>query len=366
MDSDRGQARRLNFGKRMYPMRIIGLAVGGLCVGAVLYEHAVAPGWWALLAFNCLAWPHLAYLLMLRARDPVKAEYRNLVVDTMAGGLWIAAMAFDTLPSVLLAVMLTMDKVIVGGRRFGAKNFAAMVLTCLVVSALLGFPFQPYTTYFTMVASLPLLVVYPLAIGAQSRLLAQATLRQKREFEKTSRFDAATGLMNREQWQYAANVELNRFLRTGRPSVLLMIDIDSFKQINDGYGHTVGDSVIEEFARLLKACLRDVDTGGRYGGDEFGIVMPETRWEEAIVAAERLRRQVAAYRFPGYDPRCTISVGLAEIHPSIRSVTDWVDSADAALYEAKRKGRDCIEVARLQVPVPVSDEAGDSSGSADR
>ena len=75
----------------------------------------------------------------------------------------------------------------------------------------------------------------------------------------------------------------------------------------------MGDAVIEEFARLMKACLRDMDTGGRYGGDEFGIVMPETRWEEAIVAAERLRRQVAAYAFPRQRAALHRQHRLAEI-----------------------------------------------------
>lgn len=347
MDSDRGQPRRLNFGRRMYPMRIVGLAMGGICVAAVLHEHRVLPWFWALLAFNALLWPHLAHAITRRAREPIRAEYRNLMVDAAFGGFWIAVMAFDTLPSVLLAVMLTMDKVIVGGRRFGAKNFALLAGTCLATSAAFGFPFLPYTSYPTMLACLPLLIVYPLAIGASSRLLAQNTLRQKRMFERTSRFDAATGLMNRQQWLYAANLELVRFQRTGRPAVLMMIDIDRFKQINDRHGHTVGDGVIEEFARLLTACLRDADTGGRYGGDEFGIVMPETRWEEAIVAAERLRRQVAACEFAGIGLRCTISIGLAEVNPAMGEVNDWVVAADAALYEAKRRGRDCIEVARL-------------------
>lgn len=354
MDSDRGESRRTNFGRRLYPMRVIGLGIGVLCVAAVMHEHGAASWLWGVLIFDGLVWPHLAYAHVLRSRDPIKAEYRNLMTDAAFGGFWIAVMAFDTLPSVLLAVMLTMDKVIVGGRRFGAKNLALMALTCLITSACMGFRFEPYTSYSTMLACLPLLIVYPLAIGAASRLLAQQTLRQKRMFEKTSRFDAATGLMNRQQWQYAATVEFNRFMRAGRPAVLILIDIDYFKQINDGYGHTVGDAVIEEFARLMKACLRDMDTGGRYGGDEFGIVMPETHWEEAIVAAERLRRQVAAYVFPGIDLRCTVSIGLAEINHSIADVTDWISVADRALYEAKRKGRDCIEVAKIPQRPPYA------------
>ncbi|MET0582512.1 MAG: diguanylate cyclase [Pseudoxanthomonas sp.] len=357
MDSDRGQSRRTNFGRRLYPIRIVGLAVGACCVAAVLYEQEAAYWLWALLAFDCLLWPHLAFLHVLRSRDPIRAEHRNLLGDAMFGGFWIAAMGFDTLPSVLLAVMLTMDKVIVGGARFGARALASMAAVCLVASALMGFHFDPYTSYRTILACLPLLIVYPLVIGVTSRLLAQQTLHQKQMFEKTSRFDAATGLMNRQQWQYAANVEFNRFVRAGRPAVLILIDIDCFKQINDGYGHTVGDAVIEEFARLMKACLRDMDTGGRYGGDEFGIILPETHWEEAIVAAERLRRQVAAYVFPGIDLKCTISIGLAELNYTIADVTGWVSSADSALYEAKRKGRDCIEVAKLPQRVLYSESS---------
>ena len=347
MDSERGELRRLNFSKRMHPLRAAGFALGALCVGSVLLEHD-SPRWlWVVLALSGLLWAHLAYALVLRSRDPVRTEYRNLFVDSALVGFWIAAMAFDTLPSVLLAIILTMNQIIVGGRLFGAKTLASMALACLLTSAMLGFPLQPVTSYRTMLACLPILVVLPLVIGGTSRLLAQKTLQQKRTLEKTSRFDAATGLLNRQQWLYAANLELNRFLRTGRPAVLIMIDIDAFKQINDGHGHTVGDTVIEEFARLMKACLRDMDSGGRYGGDEFGIVMPETRWEEAIIAAERLRRQVAAYAFPGIDLHCTISIGLSEVNPSIASVTDWINLADAALYEAKRRGRDCIHVARL-------------------
>jgi diguanylate cyclase len=300
----------------------------------------------ALLAY-ALLWPTLAYALIRRSKAPAAAlEYRILLGDSVAGGFWIAVMAFDTLPSVLLAVMLTMDKVIVGGQRFALKAFALMLLACLATSAALGFPFEPATSFPVMLACLPLLVVYPMAVGATSHVLAQKTLRQKRMLERISRFDAATGLMNRQQFQYAATVELNRFLRTGRPAVLMMIDIDRFKQINDGHGHTVGDRVIEEFARLMKACLRDMDTGGRYGGDEFGIVMPETLWQEAIVAAERLRRQVVAHDFPGLPQRCTVSIGLAQLNPQIGNVNDWVSAADTALYAAKRRGRDCIEVAR--------------------
>lgn len=351
MQSDPGNVRRLNFSKRMHPLRAAGFALGALGVGSVLYENQ-APAWlWYALCVSGLLWPHLAYAIVLRSAEPVKVEYRNLFVDSAQVGFWIAAMAFDTLPSVLLAIILTMNQIIVGGRRFGAMTLATMAVTCLLASAAFGFRFDPVTSYSTMLACLPILIVLPLVIGGTSRLLGQKTLQQKRMLEKISRFDAATGLLNRQQWLYAARTEFDRFFRAGRPAVLMMIDIDSFKQINDGHGHTVGDLVIEDFARLMRAALRDVDSGGRYGGDEFGVIMPETRWEDGIVAAERLRRQVAAHAFAGLELRCTISVGLAEINPTIASVNEWVVVADEALYAAKRRGRDCIEVAPLPAPL---------------
>lgn len=339
------EQNRSRYGVRMYRMRALGLGLGALCVGAVLYEYAAPPALWALLIANGFLWPHLAYLrVKLQRGDPLSAEFQNLTFDAAMGGFWIAAMRFDALPSVLLAVMLTMDKVIVGGGRFGLRTLTAMVLTCAAASAAWGFAFEPYTSYPVVLACLPFLAIYPMAIGFATHSLSRKARRQKDLLERMARFDAATGLMNRQQWLHEATVELKRYHRVARTAVLVLIDIDRFKDINDGYGHTVGDEVVEEFARLLKACLRDVDTGGRYGGDEFGVVMPDARWEEAIVAAERLRRQVAACTFSARGLRCTVSIGLAECHAGIASVSDWINSADSALYRAKAQGRDCIVV----------------------
>lgn len=343
--SDMAERNRSHYGLRMYQMRMLGLGLGALCVAAALHRQPAPPALWGLLAANALLWPHLAYLRVKAARgEPLRAEFQNLTFDAAMGGFWIAAMRFDALPSVLLAVMLTMDKIIIGGGRFAVRTLAAMALTCLAASAAWGFAFQPHTDYAVVLACLPFLAVYPVAIGVATRALARKAREQKDLLEKMARFDAATGLMNRQQWLHAAGTELARYQRSGRSAVLVLIDIDRFKDINDGYGHTVGDEVVEDFARLMKACLRDTDTGGRYGGDEFGIVMPDTCWEEAIVAAERLRRQVVACAFTDRGLRCTVSIGLSELHAGIASVSDWVNSADGALYRAKARGRDCIVV----------------------
>jgi diguanylate cyclase len=332
------------FGLRTYRMRTLGLALGTVCIGAVFLDQGAGLALWVLLLFNGFVWPHLAFLLVQRSREPIQAELRNLTLDAAMGGFWVAAMHFNALPSVLLAVMLTMDKVIIGGPRYGAKTFGAMVATCVASSAAWGFAFQPFTSQRAVLACLPFLAIYPTAIGFATHSISRKVQQQKELLEKMARFDAATGLMNRQQWLYAASVELRRYQRSERPAVLIMIDIDNFKGINDSRGHTTGDMVVVEFAHLMQACLRDTDTGARYGGDEFGIVMPDTRWEDAILAAERLRRQVAAYAFTADGLHCTISIGLSEIGPHIATVNDWINAADRGLYQAKQRGRDCVVV----------------------
>lgn len=335
---------RSRFALRIYRMRIAGVALGAIGIGAVLTEQA-SPAWlWWLLAANVLVWPHVAYRRARRNVDQVAAEHGNLLFDAAMGGVWIAVMQFNVLPSVLLLTLVMLDKVIVGGLRFMGLALLVMAAACLVVSALMGFPVSPVTSQKVLLASLPFLVIYPLLLGYATRSLAQKALKQKQLLVKMARFDGATGLMNRQQWLHAVTVALRNNRRTRRPAVLALIDIDHFKEINDTHGHLVGDSVIEEFAHLLKACFRDMDTVGRYGGDEFGVVMPDIGWEDAILAAERLRRQVAARAFAGMELRCTVSIGLCEPDAGVHDAASWVKAADVRLYEAKRRGRDCIVV----------------------
>ncbi|GAB2499673.1 diguanylate cyclase [Pseudoxanthomonas sangjuensis] len=350
MEEDHNAAGQQRSGKRglnvRLRMRLLGSVLAALCVGAALHADHAAPAWGIALLAQMLFWPPLAWLLARRSRDPVRVELRNLLIDAATAGVWIAAIGFDALPSAMLVALMAMDRTLAGGPAFGLKALASMALACAAASAALGFRFDPVTSWDVVLACLPMLLVYPLATGLLSRGMAEKLFEQKRQLERNSRFDIATGLMNRQQLLFAATGAMERFHRTGRPSVLVMIDIDRFKQINDRFGHTIGDAVVEQFAHLMRACLRDVDTGGRYGGDEFGIVMPDLQWPEAIEAAERLRRQVAACQLFPEQLQCTISMGLAETHPLIRSVTDWVQLADSALYAAKRRGRDCISIAR--------------------
>ncbi len=162
------------------------------------------------------------------------------------------------------------------------------------------------------------------------------------ELRLVSRKDALTGTLSRaglEERLAAA------FQQTDRPSVLLMIDIDLFKRINDHFGHQAGDASLKHVARILQENLRKVDEIGRYGGEEFAILLRDISEPEACKLADRLRQKVSVGKLAEISPeRVTVSIGLAGLDPFVASVDEWIRRADTALYQAKLNGRNQVVV----------------------
>lgn len=334
-------SRDLRFVRRIHWMRTLGLGLGFLCVASVLRLHDEYLGWWILLCANGFAWPHAAWLLAMRSKDPRQAELRNLMVDSALGGAWIAVMQFNLLPSVLLATMLSIDKVSVGGPSFLLRNLALLVAGCVLTSAALGVPIDIATPMSVIVACIPFLIAYPLAISSLTYSLTRRLARQNRRLDELGRIDALTGLYNRRQGLAMAETELARHRRTRRPAVLVVLDVDHYKDINDRYGHPIGDEVLRAVAETMRGCCRAVDVVARYGGDEFLLVFPETEMRGAEVVAKRIRRRLEALKFENApDLGCTVSLGAAEVNDETTSVVAWIRNADAALYRAKAAGRD--------------------------
>jgi diguanylate cyclase len=331
----------LRFSRRIYPMRVLGLGLGGVCVASALLPGDVHPVVWLLLAGNSLLWPHLAYQIARNSLDPTSAERSNLLIDSAFGGAWIAAMQLNLLTSVVLLTMLSIDKVAAGGWRLLFRSWLGMLATFAITWTLLGFPLRPEVTTWNVLASIPFLISYPLALSLVTWRLGQQVVQQNRELQAFTRIDGLTGLPNRLHWEQAASQELRRHRRAGRPATLMMIDIDHFKPINDRYGHLVGDEVLKGFALDLRTSLREVDTAGRYGGDEFGVVLPDTGPEGASQAARRvlhhLRRRAAD---PDTAVPYTVSIGYALAESGMADTAAWIAAADAALYRAKAAGRD--------------------------
>jgi len=162
------------------------------------------------------------------------------------------------------------------------------------------------------------------------------------QLESMSRTDHLTGLNNRGYWEERLAGEFRRFQRTRLAACSLIIfDIDHFKRVNDTYGHPAGDEVIRMTAQVLRENIRATDLAGRYGGEEFGVVLVDTPSDGAMILAERLRSNIEALtvRFDGREIRYTISLGIAQVSDETQTHSHWIECADKALYEAKRGGR---------------------------
>jgi len=175
----------------------------------------------------------------------------------------------------------------------------------------------------------------------------------KKELEKLnselgvlSQTDGLTQLYNRSHWESCLHAEFKRWSRSQIASSLVILDIDKFKNFNDGYGHTVGDNIIRHLSTLIKQHARETDISGRYGGDEFVILLADTPLKSAEVFAERLRKKVeeSVVKHNGLELSYTISLGIAEIEKSIATYENWIECADAALYQAKDSGRNRVSL----------------------
>ena len=331
----------LSFAQRMHRMRMLGTALGAVCVGGSLWVQSAHWPVWTVLALNALAWPHIALALASRNANPYHAELRNLIFDSASGGAWIAAIGFSPAPSTVMFAMLAMGMAAIGGLRLLARCLAAQLAAAAVVLTALGFELhlQP-SSGIERLASLPLLVVYPIMIALMTYRLARRVRRQNQTLAELSSIDGLSGLLNHTHWESAVASEFQRCRRIGHPSSVVMIDIDHFKAINDRHGHRAGDAVISEVARILRTSLRLHDVPGRYGGEEFGIVLPGTGIEGSEVLAERIRVRIeSAVLDAASGARATASLGIAAYDPRDASHADWIARADRALYRAKESGR---------------------------
>lgn len=329
---------------RTYRFRVLGMGLAALPQFAVYSELQAHWTSWAWTVVCCLLWPHVAYLVARRSRDPLRAELRNFVIDSMMAGSWVPLMQFNLLPSVVLLTVVNADKVNSGVRGLWQRSLPGMVGALLVGGIFTGFAFQPLTSLWVMLACLPILVIHTLAVSVSIYRLVRKLQRQNRRFEELSQRDGLTGLFNRRHWQDKTEQFLLRHQQAGGPATLAVLDVDRFKDINDRHGHAAGDDVLRAIASLLvQESMAHDSHAGRLGGDEFAIALPYSM-RQAQAAAEKLRAAVEAFEFgnvPGL--RCSVSIGLASPPDnSTLGLREWMDAADRALYRAKHAGRNRV------------------------
>jgi diguanylate cyclase (GGDEF)-like protein len=215
-----------------------------------------------------------------------------------------------------------------------ARNDAAEI--CVAVLVTLAIAVNPLTIVF----ALPFV------------MLLQRSFRHA-QLVNASRVDSKTGLLNAGTWEREAAVEVARAVRTHTPLALALVDIDHFKGVNDTFGHLTGDRALKAIARTFRLFLREYDLVGRFGGEEFVILLPHTKGSDAYGIAERIREHIAVTPLDvgdlpdGRHVRVTVSMGVAALGPNWSTgtgsqITDLLAAADRALYQAKRAGRDQV------------------------
>lgn len=208
------------------------------------------------------------------------------------------------------------------------------------VAALSILSYQGLQAHFL---SINLLAVIFIAFGLI--VMSQDSLR--RDLERLASYDALTGVLTRRVILDLLDKSMAKVSRTGRPVAVMMIDLDHFKRVNDSYGHRVGDSVLTQVIAAVERVLRKDTYIGRYGGEEFLIVMPDTTHEQLLEVSERIRQAAAStiIRHEQSNIHCTISIGALIIDTAnVDSLTDPVTLADRALYQAKQQGRNKVVI----------------------
>ncbi|CAI8734563.1 diguanylate cyclase [Pseudomonas chlororaphis] len=341
----------LSLARRLYKTRILGLALGFLCVSAGMYPLHPPPWVWAFMLFNAFIWPHLAYQWARRSPVPFRGEHRNLLMDAFLGGFWVAAMHFNPLPTTTTLSLMAMNNIALGGVPFFLAGCLAQALGIAVGLLLFGVGFVAQSSPLQLYACLPMLTLYPLALGFICYQQANVLSRHKRELLALSRTDSLSGLLNHGAWKDQLEIEFQRCRRQAstqnRGGAIALIDIDHFKAINDTYGHVAGDIVLRQLSKLLKQNLRISDQAGRYGGDEFCVILPDVPLEHAAELMEALRCRFGGL---GYEQspalQVSLSIGLAAYSSEHSDALDWLNDADQALYEAKTTGRNKVSCRR--------------------
>jgi len=180
--------------------------------------------------------------------------------------------------------------------------------------------------------------------------ICAAAIQNARYFERVRQMaymDGVTGIFNRRYFELRIAEEMARSRRHGLIFSVIMVDIDHFKQLNDDFGHLVGDEVLRQVSSILTQQLRKSDVLSRYGGEEFAIITPETDLDSAQAVSDKLRRVVESWHFPGVERPVTISAGVAEFPAQGGTRDDLVKAADEALYFAKETGRNRVVTAQM-------------------
>jgi diguanylate cyclase (GGDEF)-like protein len=257
--------------------------------------------------------------------------------------LWRRGIANWRLGEWILAVSLLVSVLAALGRAVLLQQMPALPADVSILSY-----HGPQSHYLMVNLLCTVFIAFGLIVMTQDRL--------KSDLERLASYDALTGVLTRRVILNLLDKSLAKVARTGRPLAVMMLDLDHFKRINDKYGHRMGDRVLADVISTVESALRKDTYIGRYGGEEFLVLMPDTSYEQLQEVSDRIRHVVAAspISLQAESINCTISIGALIIDSrSVESLQDPVTLADKALYQAKVQGRNQVVIAQSTSSIPV-------------
>lgn len=349
--------------KRTYPATIRGLGTWSLALlllfiaGGIATARTGLPAWLGIGVPNLLLWTgaYAAYLGCQRFFE-VKSNiffWSVLILLTFVAHLWFSVVDpnYPVRLRIFNVLMLAIALAYAGLLYRQGLNTLAKGMAFSMMVGIGGIQVMRFVTTYTgsvvsVVDKSPQQLIFISAFAFAILLISismvlMATDKLRSELEHLATHDPLTNALTRRHMNQSIELELQRCKRNGRSLALLVMDLDNFKQVNDSFGHPAGDQVLTKFVKDVNALLRQGDQLGRFGGEEFVVVLPDTALEAARLVAERIRTVVAA---PVSAPSCTVSIGVTTNSQVTDSVSSMLARADTAMYSAKANGRNRVEV----------------------
>lgn len=327
--------------KPLHLIRFSGMLLGFPSALVVFIDLQVHYLYWLWSFVACLLWPFVAYWRVKKSVNPVIAERNNLVMDTFFICSFIPLMNFNLLPSVLFLTITMTDKISSSVRRVLLPSFVSALLTIVLFGSFTGFQIALNSELYVIISCFPLLIMHTLSISIMTNRLVRNIKAKNKKLKEYSQKDFLTGLYNKRYWYKKAEEWLAESQENNTDLSLILLDGDHFKEVNDTFGHLVGDDILCEVGKVLLSFQDDSLIVGRLGGDEFAVIIKDGVGGAQQVA-KILKNQIGNIRLPEFpELRFSVSLGVVERNKEVELIDfkDFFKKADEALYQAKHEGR---------------------------
>lgn len=330
--------------KPIHLLRFSGMLLGLPSISLVFIELNVHYSFWIWAFVSCFLWPLIAYWNVKKSANSVIAERNNLVIDTFLVCSFIPLMHFNLLPSALAFIVTITDKISSSARNVLIPSLVAAFSAIVLFGNFTGFDVKIHSDFYVILSCFPLLIVHSLTISIMTNRLVRNVKAKNKKLKEYSQKDFLTGLYNKRYWHKKAEELLAQSQENNTDLSLILLDGDHFKEVNDTFGHLVGDDVLCEVGKVLLSFQDDSLIAGRLGGDEFAVIIKDDI-EHAQQVAKTLKHQIGNIRLPEFpELRFSVSLGVVERNKNFELMDFKMlfKRADEALYQAKKEGRNQI------------------------